>query len=869
MATELAPGASFAGYEVESLVGRGAMAEVYRARDAGGRVVALKLLDRELARDERFRQRFLREAELAAGIGDEHVVATLDAGDDGGRLYLVMAFVDGEDLRALLRREGRLAPERAVALVEQAAAGLDAAHAAGLVHRDVKPGNILVADGDRAYVCDFGLARHVSSVSSLTGDRGFVGTIDYVPPEQIEGRQIGAPADVYSLGCVLYECLAGMRPYDRDSELAVVFAHLNEPPPTVTSARPELPHAFDELFATALAKDPEDRYGSCGELARAARAALGGRVVRRRRFRRWAIAAAAAAVAALAAAALYVAFSGSGGAPAAVTITPAGIGPARLGDSSIALEKIWHGGGKATLDVPSGYALLRQPLYDVTAYFQGTDARAVELATWNKADRTAEGVGPCSSVAALKRAYGDRLVPAPGNTHDGIVDGYSVGRRLFFAMAPPQKPTFVQSVAVFSNALHTAGYLALGDGPCTGAVAQAPPRPAALPAVPLPPPLTHTLASTAFTPRLAVRAPAGWKVGADTEQLLVLRGPRGARVLAALDPRPVAAGAPVPGVLRTPIGLVTWLQHSAGVAVGPSATAQLGRPPLTTRVVAVSPRAAASYLVVGGAALHGAPSRLYLGQVRTDVKVRTLILAATAPAKAGLAAALPGVEAMLGTLRIRAHPVNELSSLSTFCTRVFYGSCLGELPGGTYATSTFAPKLTYTVPPGWTNYTDHPGVFGLVPPGYDWEVVDDGLADLISVASRVAAPRDACAGGASGVRTPDAFVAWLRDNPAFADAVARRVAIGGLAGWVVDVRIAASWTRSCLRRGGPPGSSVIIGLPPSPEGFAHGLDGRRPVMRLYLLRYRGGTLAIEVDDRTGGSHLAAYDRVVRSFRFAS
>src|ERR671928_1705178 len=147
------------------------------------------------------------------------------------------------------------------------------------LHRDVKPGNILVTSadgGEEAYVCDFGLARHVSSVSSLTSERGFVGTIDYVPPEQIEGGTIDGRADVYALGCVLYECLAGARPFDRESELSVVFAHLNEPPPRLSDLRPELPDAFDAVFETALAKSPDDRYSTCGELAKAAKAALRG-----------------------------------------------------------------------------------------------------------------------------------------------------------------------------------------------------------------------------------------------------------------------------------------------------------------------------------------------------------------------------------------------------------------------------------------------------------------------------------------------------------------------------------------------------------------------------------------------------------------
>ena len=262
MGTELSAGQVVAGYRIEAAVGRGAAADVYRAREEeSGRLVALKLLGVS-ANDERFRQRFLRESELAASLEHPNVVRTLASGEADGRLYLAMEYIDGSDLRRLLREEGRFDPERAVGIVDQVAGALDAAHAAGLIHRDVKPGNVLVrtdADGDRAYICDFGLARHVSSASSLTGDRGFVGTIDYVPPEQIEGGTIDGRADVYSLGCVLYECLTGARPFERDSELSTVFAHLNEPPPKATDVRPELPAAFDDVFATALAKSPDDR----------------------------------------------------------------------------------------------------------------------------------------------------------------------------------------------------------------------------------------------------------------------------------------------------------------------------------------------------------------------------------------------------------------------------------------------------------------------------------------------------------------------------------------------------------------------------------------------------------------------------------
>jgi ABC-type transport system substrate-binding protein len=283
-------GTVLAGFRVKSLVGEGAMGAVYLAEEiSSGRRVALKLLAPELARDERFRQRFLRESQLAGSLDHPHIVRTVASGDENGVLYLAMEYVGGADLRELLQREGRLDPERAIDLIGQVGEALDAAHAVGLVHRDVKPRNILVAEdasGEHAYLCDFGLARHVSSVSSLTGERGFVGTIDYVPPEQIEGGKIDGRADTYSLGCVLYECLAGRRPFDRESELSVVFAHLNEPPPRLTDVRPDLPLAFDTVLATALAKSPDDRYSTCGEFGRAVRAALYGKTLTPRRGRR-------------------------------------------------------------------------------------------------------------------------------------------------------------------------------------------------------------------------------------------------------------------------------------------------------------------------------------------------------------------------------------------------------------------------------------------------------------------------------------------------------------------------------------------------------------------------------------------------------
>jgi serine/threonine-protein kinase len=310
VAVDSPTGSVVAGLLVGPEIGRGAMGAVYLAESEDGGRVALKLLAPELAHDERFRRRFLREASLAAGLDHPHAVRTIGAGEDRGRLYLALAYVDGSDLRDVLRRERRLEPARAVELVGQAGEALDAAHAAGLVHRDVKPGNVLVAEQEgreHAYVCDFGLARHVSSVGSLTGDRGFVGTVDYVAPEQIAGEPVDGRADVYALGCVLFECLTGARPFERDSELAVVFAHLNEPPPRVTDARPELPAAFDGVIARALAKSPAERFPSCAALAAAAADALRGCIAPRRRRRGRAFAAAVVAVVAAVAARVAVA----------------------------------------------------------------------------------------------------------------------------------------------------------------------------------------------------------------------------------------------------------------------------------------------------------------------------------------------------------------------------------------------------------------------------------------------------------------------------------------------------------------------------------------------------------------------------------
>jgi peptide/nickel transport system substrate-binding protein len=271
-------GAELGGYRLEALIGRGGMSAVYRAEDVRlHRTVALKFLAAELAADRRFRECFLTESRLAASIEHPSIVPIYEAGEAGGLLYIAMRYIDGGDLRELLRREGRLAPERAVGLVSQLAEALDAAHGAGLVHRDVKPSNVLIAveaGAENAYLADFGLTRLTTTHGGPTQSDKLVGTVDYVAPEQIRGEDADGRADLYSLGCVLFECLVGEPPYRRRTEVAVIYAHLEDEPPRASERAPTVPPPLDDAIVGALAKDPNRRWQSGGELAMAARAGL-------------------------------------------------------------------------------------------------------------------------------------------------------------------------------------------------------------------------------------------------------------------------------------------------------------------------------------------------------------------------------------------------------------------------------------------------------------------------------------------------------------------------------------------------------------------------------------------------------------------
>jgi streptogramin lyase len=276
----LATGAVLGDFRIEDEIGRGGMGVVYRAAQVSlGRPVALKVISETLSDREDFRERFVRESRLAASLDHPNVIPVYAAGEQDGVLYIAMRFVDGTDLRGLLAAEGAFEPARAAGVVAQAASALDAAHERGLVHRDVKPANILVAargGGEHTYLTDFGLTKRTASDSGLTAAGEWVGTLDYVAPEQVRGEQVDGRADVYALGCVLYELLTGRVPFERDDDIAKLWAHISDPPPSPLDVAPDTPRGLASVAACCMEKDPEDRFETAGQMGRAALAAVPG-----------------------------------------------------------------------------------------------------------------------------------------------------------------------------------------------------------------------------------------------------------------------------------------------------------------------------------------------------------------------------------------------------------------------------------------------------------------------------------------------------------------------------------------------------------------------------------------------------------------
>ena len=274
-------GSELGGYRIERILGRGGMSIVYLAEHHRlHRKVALKILSPELSEDEGFRTRFIRESEAAASLDHPNIIPIFEAGETDGALYIAMRYVKSTDLAVLIGEQGRLDLGRSVSIVEQAASALDAAHAEGLVHRDVKPANLLVAIGagpggiDHVYLSDFGLTKRTATRSGLTRTGSFMGTLDYVPPEQIKGQDTDGRSDQYALACVFFQCLTGRVPFDRGDEAAILFAHLSEPPPSATELRADLPESVDAVIARGMAKEPDERFPTCAGFAEAARSAI-------------------------------------------------------------------------------------------------------------------------------------------------------------------------------------------------------------------------------------------------------------------------------------------------------------------------------------------------------------------------------------------------------------------------------------------------------------------------------------------------------------------------------------------------------------------------------------------------------------------
>jgi predicted ATPase len=275
MSETLEPGVLVASYRIAGTLGRGGMGFVYEAEHSVlGRKAALKTLLPDLTEDGEFRTRFIAESQMVATLDHPSIIPIYDAGEADGIVYIAMRYVSGGDLHQLLET-GPLATDRAVAILEQVAGALDAAHAKDLVHRDVKPANVLLESGGRVYLTDFGIAKRARS-QGITQEGFFVGTLDYAAPEQIRGESVGSPADIYAFGCLMFECLTGRKPFDRETDVAVMHAHLLDPPPSPRAVRPDLPEALDAIFTRALAKEEATRFATCRELIEAARTCLGG-----------------------------------------------------------------------------------------------------------------------------------------------------------------------------------------------------------------------------------------------------------------------------------------------------------------------------------------------------------------------------------------------------------------------------------------------------------------------------------------------------------------------------------------------------------------------------------------------------------------
>jgi hypothetical protein len=380
------------------------------------------------------------------------------------------------------------------------------------------------------------------------------------------------------------------------------------------------------------------------------------------------------------------------------------------------------------------------------------------------------------------------------------------------------------------------------------------------------PRLPATFTSSTFAPRLTVRAPTDWTLRTDTRASFALAAPGGGTLRFVIDP---TAG--TPRVSGTPRGLAQWLQHLDGLTVAAPQTILVGKPALTSTVLDLQARAAAvTYLHAPGGDLRAEPgtrTRLYLAPIRVGSLSHTIAIVYTAGSGSTYASTLSTVAAIVKRIGVRAAAGTNLSALSGFCTDVFYGTCNGELSAGTHTARTFRPKLSVAVPAGWVNFVDHEGVYGLVPPGGEWSVVDSGQSDYIDVFTSIATGNGRCADGQGTIHTPVGIVDWIRHEPGFAPIHPVAASIGGLSGLVVDLRMRKGFKATCPWSRGLPAQQVITGLAPSPDEMNHALPLGHAVMRLYLLHYKGGTLGIEIDDVRDDARMKSYIAVVETMRF--
>ncbi|MDP9343929.1 MAG: protein kinase [Actinomycetota bacterium] len=541
-------GTEIAGYRIEALIGQGGMGEVYLAEHQTlGRMEALKVLSGDLSTDDGFRKRFQREARLAASLRHPNIIPVYSAGESNGSLYLVMPYIRGTDLRRLIDERKQLDPEQTLRILDGVASALDAAHAEGLVHRDVKPANILIEARDgHVYLTDFGVTRHMDSKTQLTPTGRFMGTLHYVAPEQIEGKSVDARTDIYSLGCVLYECLTGVLPFQRESEGSLLWAHLSESPPRLTDRRPDLPDAINLVIARAMAKRKEDRYDSCSELLHEARVALMGEA-----------AASSAAVTPPAGAEITL-----GGA----TLGPAAVGPdstagrETVGTAAAVPTESREAVGVGVVSPPAGTDQVAEVSPETVAAAAATEA-GLELETVSEAGSVPED-GPTTetSVRPVSGAVAAAAAGAAAAVAETITSGEHTSEAADSSGETIAAPRTGETVAT----------------PPTAETVAAPPK--AEPVAPSPAPETVAAASTASAGTVAAAPPV--ETVAATPAAETLAASAGLETIAATPPPPVtlqpgAAPPAPPGAF----GMPATMAEDVSAAPPPPPTLAEGSPP--------------------------------------------------------------------------------------------------------------------------------------------------------------------------------------------------------------------------------------------------------------------------------------------------